>query len=322
MRSIVSTVAQGREDHRARGLGFIPTMAGVRLTGMVASATPLVDHSLALPPRRPRWVVPLSLRMYVAILVLLGVGSTLFTWVAYRREQKVYLRERLAILEIESWGGSASPVAGGSVWLRKLARQGGLIDIRFFQRISFIYVDGRPESRGRRGERHPAVTDADLARLQLSRLTNLDGVSFDDTAVTDTGLAQLSGLTSLREVSVNDTAVSDAGLAHLAGLTNLEYALLAGTAVTDAGLVHLSKLKSLRYVFLSRTAVTDAGLAYLSGLTSLQELFLDGTAVTDGGLVHLHGLTRLNMLRLANTKVTDAGVAELQRALPYLSIDK
>ncbi len=289
---------------------------------MVASATPLVDDRLDTPPRRPRWVVPLSLRMYVAILVLLGVGSTLLIWVAYRREQKVYLRERLAILEIESWGGSASPVPGGSEWLRKLARQDDLIDIRFFQRISFILVDGRPEYRGPRRDSHKVVTDADLARLQLSRLTNLVGVSFDHTAITDAGLTHLSGLSSLREVSVNGTAVSDAGLAHLAGLTNLEYALLTDTAVTDAGLVHLSKLTSLQYLFLSRTAVTDAGLAHLSRLKNLQELSLNGTAVTDAGLVHLHGLTRLNMLRLADTRVTDAGIAELQRALPYLSISK
>lgn len=277
---------------------------------MVASATSLADDRPALPPRRPRWVAPLSLRMYVAILVLLGVGSTLLIWVAYRREQQVYDREQEVIQEIKRWGGSVGTEAGGSEWLRKLARKDGLIDIKFFERISFILVDGK------------AVTDADLAHWQLSRLPNLNGVSLDRTAVTDTGLAQLSGLTNLREVSVNGTAVSDAGLVYLDGLTNLDYALLAGTAVTDAGLVHLSKLTSLRYVFLSQTAVTDAGLAHLSGLTSLQELFLDGTAVTDSGLAHLHQLTRLTVLRLADTKVTDAGVAELQRALPYVSVNR
>src|SRR5438045_7041092 len=114
---------------------------------MVASATPLLDRKSDKPPRRPRWVVPLSLRMYVAILVLLGVGSTSLIWVAYRREQKVYLRERLAVVDIESWGGSASKVYSGSEWLRKLARKDGLIDIKFFERISFILVDGRPDYR-------------------------------------------------------------------------------------------------------------------------------------------------------------------------------
>src|SRR6266568_1024929 len=125
---------------------------------MVASALPLVDPRRDKPPRRPRWVVPLSLRMYVAILVLLGVGSALLTWVSYRREQQVYLREQEVIREIKWRGGSFGTVAGGSEWLRKLARKEGLIDIRFFQRISFILVDGK------------ALTDADLARWQLSRL--------------------------------------------------------------------------------------------------------------------------------------------------------
>jgi hypothetical protein len=37
--------------------------------------------------------------------------------------------------------------------------------------------------------------------------------------------------------------------------------------------------------------------------------------------MHLNGLTGLTMLRLTDTKVTDAGIAELQRALPDLSVD-
>jgi hypothetical protein len=36
--------------------------------------------------------------------------------------------------------------------------------------------------------------------------------------------------------------------------------------------------------------------------------------------VHLKGLTGLTLLRLTNTQVTDAAVAELQRALPNLTI--
>src|SRR4051812_23191660 len=124
------------------------------------------------PPRPRRWI-PLSLRMFVAILVLLGVGSTLLTWVSYRREQQMYRREQQVIREIKSWGGYVGTVAGGSAWLRQLAGKDSLIDVTAFERISFILVDGK------------ALTDAGLARFQLSTLTNLDGVSFDQTAVTD-----------------------------------------------------------------------------------------------------------------------------------------
>lgn len=276
---------------------------------MSTTTLPIPAPTTDKPPRPRRWV-PLSLRMFVTMLVLLGLGSSLFTWLTYRRVKQAYHREQQVIREIHGWGGIASTQTGGEEWLRKLARKNGPIDPKFFERISFILLDEK------------AVTDEGLAQFQLGTLTNLDGVSFDRSAVTDAGLAQLSGLTKLRQVSVNGTAVSDAGLAHLAGLTNLEYALLARTAVTDAGLVHLSKLTNLRFVFLSRTAVTDSGLAHLSGLTKLEQLFLDDTAVTDEGLVHLHGLTGLQILRLANTQVTDAGIAELQRALPNLSINK
>jgi hypothetical protein len=47
-----------------------------------------------------------------------------------------------------------------------------------------------------------------------------------------------------------------------------------------------------------------------------------GTHVTDAGLVHLKRLIRLQWLSLAGTVVNDAGVAELQKALPGLSIEK
>jgi Leucine-rich repeat (LRR) protein len=66
--------------------------------------------------------------------------------------------------------------------------------------------------------------------------------------------------------------------------------------------------------------VTDEGLEHLRGLTSLQGLCLSGTQVTDAGLEHLRGLTSLQQIYLSGTQVTDAGEAELQRALPDLTI--
>jgi len=177
--------------------------------GMADTATPAPDPTTDKPPRRRRWI-PLSLRMFAAILVLLGGGSALLTWVTYRQEQQVYHRERQALHEIKSWGGHVGTERGGSQWLRFLASQKRLIDGNVLERISFILVDGK--------------------------------------------------------------------------------------SLTDAGLIHLRGMQKLQFLYLSRTAVTDAGLKHLYELTGLKEL------------------------RLADTQVTDAGVAELQRALPNVTI--
>ena len=49
-------------------------------------------------------------------------------------------------------------------------------------------------------------------------------------------------------------------------------------------------------------------------------LVLRGKEVTDAGLVELAGLKSLQTLDLQQTRVTDAGAAELQEALPALTI--
>ncbi len=56
------------------------------------------------PPRPRRWV-PLSLRMFVVILVLLGAAGALLTLISYRRVQQGYQREHVVTNEIKSWGG-------------------------------------------------------------------------------------------------------------------------------------------------------------------------------------------------------------------------
>jgi hypothetical protein len=45
-------------------------------------------------------------------------------------------------------------------------------------------------------------------------------------------------------------------------------------------------------------------------------------AVTDAGLVHLRALANLKILRLTNTRATDRAIAELEGALPGLTVEK
>ena len=89
-------------------------------------------------------------------------------------------------------------------------------------------------------------------------------------------------------VKFEDTIVTDAGLAHLKGLTALHMLDLTNTRVSGTGLEHLQGLTSLKVLYLCDTQVTDAGLVYLQGLTSLTLLHIENTQITDAGLATLH----------------------------------
>ena len=90
--------------------------------------------------------------------------------------------------------------------------------------------------------------------------------------------------------------------------------------VTDVGLVRLQPLTHLRWLSLTNTHVTDAGLEHLKGLRQLKRLELGSTGITDAGLEHLRVLSQLYELHLNGTQITDEGVAELQKALPNLTV--
>ena len=155
---------------------------------------------------------------------------------------------------------------------------------------------------------------------RMMRFDELIGVELVGSEVSDDTLRNLKGVTQLKWLTLAGTQVTDAGLAHLAELTQLQWLRLDNTKVTDAGLAHLTGLTRLRNLCLDNTQVTDLGLAHLSGLAKLQWLWLGNTRVTDAGLVHVSGLTRLQGVWLGNTQVTDAGIAELQHALPAVTI--
>ena len=184
------------------------------------------------------------------------------------------------------------------------------------------------------------VTDAGLA--QLAKATQLRELNLNQCdKLTVAGLAHLKGLTQLEYLTFENTAVTDDALAHLSGLTGLWVLNLNDTAVTDAGVVHLKHMSRLRELWLPRSAVTDVVLAQIKAWPELYtlneygevttaeewaELRKKGAAavpeglrvslrdskVTDAGLRHLAGNTRLHALALADTDVTDAGLAHLK----------
>ena len=133
-------------------------------------------------------------------------------------------------------------------------------------------------------------------------------------------LKDLAGLKRLQYLSIGCSWVTDDWLKDLAGFTQLQKLHLNNTKVTDAGLKGLTGLTQLNELGLEKTAVTDAGLKDVAGFKQLQMLNLNSTQVTDTGLQELAGLKQLTKLYLGGTQVTDAGVADLQKALPSLTI--
>jgi internalin A len=121
---------------------------------------------------------------------------------------------------------------------------------------------------------------------------------FSSSRASDATLAHVGRLTRLQRLNLDQSAVSDSGLAHLKGLTNLTFLALGGTQVTDAGLAHLKGLTNLSVLDLGDTQVTDAGLAHLKGLTNFSSLNLNGTHVSDAGAKELQrALPSLRIVR-------------------------
>src|SRR5947207_3285115 len=71
------------------------------------------DAATEKPPRSRRWI-PLSLQMFAAMLLILGVAGVLRVGIPAYRQQ-------VAFRVIEAAGGYIEPVRGGPDWLRRWA---------------------------------------------------------------------------------------------------------------------------------------------------------------------------------------------------------
>jgi hypothetical protein len=148
------------------------------------------------PPRQRRWV-PLSLRLFLALLGLLGLSCV---WVGVRG-----YRQLAAIQEIEKLEGDVEQSPAGPSWLRELI---GADRMRMFDDVTVVHLaDGD-------------VTDEGLEHLR--GLTSLQQLVLTNTQVTDAGLEHLRGLTSLQGLDLSSTKLTDAGLEHLCRLSSLQ----------------------------------------------------------------------------------------------------
>lgn len=289
---------------------------------MLPAANPSSDPTTEKPLRAKRWI-PLSLRIFAAILVILVV-----MWVVCIGIPGYW--QHVAICEIERVNGRVEWTRQrGPQWLRTAL--GRHLCMSLLDDILGVSLDDSD------------ATDSTL--VHLKRLSHLDYLGLNRTAVTDAGLVHLAGLTRLRSLSLGGTHVGDAGLAQLKGLTGLECLNLSRTEVTDGGMPSIHALIHLRRLMLKKTQVKGPGLEHLQGLplwqldaigsaidddgltcvarlSGLTHMFLDETEVTDAGILKLAALSSLEYITVHGTAVTGSGIADLQQALPALEITK
>ena len=268
--------------------------------------------------KRKRWI-PLSLRLFAALLSILGIASALVGFRGYR--------QLAAIRKIEGLHGHVEVTPVRLSWLRSMVGEDYMRMFDEVTHVDFGFVPMTEEGSALRVHLrldgyfmipNPPLKDKGLGHLRGAAW--IRRLALDGSEITDAGLAHLQELASLHSLGLDNTPVTDCGLAHLRGLTNLQVLSLANTPVTDVGLAHLSESTSLCALGLEDSHLTDAGLAHLQGLVNLQDLRLSNTAVSDVGLAQLRQLLKLRVLTLANTQVTDDGIAELKRALPSVRI--
>ena len=107
------------------------------------------------------------------------------------------------------------------------------------------------------------LNDSHLA--VIGRFEAVTDLSFEQTGITDAGLAHLKDLPKLEWLNLYRTKIGDAGLASLAEIASLKLLPIGGTKITDKGLAHLAKMPQLEYLGLRATAITDAGTAPMAG---------------------------------------------------------
>jgi len=276
---------------------------------MVPTATPSPDRAADKPPRPKRWI-PVSLRMFMVMLVMIGGGGAFWVGVpAYRQVT--------TIREIERVGGQVDLRQGGPGWLRERVGDERMTP---FDEVYGVEISTTEEAVAILGHltaltrleilsldnRH--VTDSNLK--PLIEFPHLQSLSLCGTQVTDAGLEALKQLPAINGLSLDDTPVTDAGIERMAGMATLRYLDLRGVKITDAGLAYLRDLPALEGLGLSRTPISDAGLEQLLAVKKLRSLSLNDTQITDAAITHLKRLTGLTWLEVARTEITNAGLEQ------------
>lgn len=227
---------------------------------MATLAIPVPDSAPDTPPRR-RHRIPLSLRLFVVMLIALGLIESLWIGIpAYRQRQSIISIE-------EEIGGSVGTQRAGPKWLQD------------------FFGDDWNKLFGQPYEVHlfpdEGVDDAFFA--QVSDLAGMERLDVDGTGMTDHALTHLASLSQLQVLefgySCGGTQVTNAGLPEILRLSNLRLLNLTGTRVTGSGLSCLIALRKLEYLELNGNQTIGANLAALKTANPSLAIVVDGIFV-------------------------------------------
>jgi hypothetical protein len=179
---------------------------------VTASAVP---DPLITKPRR--WI-PVSLKIFVAMLSVLGAASAWIGVPAYRQHS--------AVQEIKRLGGRVHFLSDTRppTWLEQRV---GTDWTRFFDEVIAVNLEGTQ------------VTDSDLNGMNWPM--TVWWLDLSSTRITDATLVHVARLRKLRHLGLHHTRVTDSGLACLKELPNLRSLLIRKSRVTDTGLADLRR---------------------------------------------------------------------------------
>jgi hypothetical protein len=251
---------------------------------MTTTARHVLNPTTGNPPR-PRRRIPLSLRMF--LLILLGL-STYGVWFAADR-----YRESKAVQRIISKGGFVDygglyddngrlKVAGtprGPAWLRRI------IGNNVLDTPTSVHFDGDTNSK-----RGADIVSADLVS-DIVQLRSLKAVSISGIHLSEKDLECLCELKEVHSLFLGEKTLDDIDLDALKGLP-LRWLALPRTRISDKGLLSLRDMDSLRYFDLTRTRISDKGIGALEGMSNLRTLSVRRTKVSREGATLLQSKLR------------------------------
>jgi type 1 glutamine amidotransferase len=154
----------------------------------------------------------------------------------------------------------------------------------------------------------------------VKRFPSLAGLTLDEVAVTDAGLAKIAGL-PLEEISFSRCySITDEAFRHLAAFRKLRQLTLRGVPLTGTGLKQLPEDSNLAVLRLNETGIGDNAIEHIRKLKNLTRLELRQSRVSDAAIDILTSLPRLTLLDITQTGITDAGTERLAKALPRCKI--
>lgn len=190
------------------------------------------------PRRRSR--IPVSLRMFGAILALLFVGGALWVGVPiYRQEMVISEFDRLKVHY------EKRPI-GPDSFHRFLTKWNFDVD-RLPHDVVAVRIGYDVNPRDFDPRWFQALPRLEKLRLRASWFGPVD-------------LKFLADMRNLQLLSLRVMPISDGDLQSIVTLPNLKVLDLTGTRVTDSGLMQLAALKNLRWIEVGHTQVTQTGI--------------------------------------------------------------